>query len=554
MAMTKAAPGAARAMRAHMPRAAAPQEIPAGADLDHPSLYFNQELGWLDFNWRVIYEARDERTPLLERVRYVAIGASNLDEFFQKRVGGLKRQEAAGVVAPSRDGRAPADQLALIRDASRTMHSSLTALWESELRPLLRHAGIRISSYEELSAAARRELDRRFAEHIYPILTPLAVDPGHPFPFISNLSLSLAVLMRDRERGSLHFARVKVPTGQGRWLRVGHATKGIQLVAVEAVIRQNIGALFPGMDLVSVDPFRVTRNADIRRDDEEAEDLVAMISEELRERRFAPVVRLEVDRGMSRQVRDLLLRELELDEEDVYEVDGLLGLSDCAELAELERPEHRFSAWEPVVPPAFQRLGEAEDERNVFDVIRGGDHLVHHPYDSFASTVLRLLEEAAEDPNVVAIKQTLYRTSDNSPVVRALMRAAERGKQVAVLVELTARFEEARNIGWAQVLENAGVHVTYGADRAQDAREGASRRTLGGRRAAAVLPRRHGELPCPYGAALQRRGAAHGRSRDRGGRHQPLPLPHRARAGPAVPRRGGRAARHALPVPGPHPA
>jgi polyphosphate kinase len=446
-----------------MPRAVAPQHLPPGADLDHPALYFNQELGWLDFNWRVLYQAREERIPLLERVRFVAIACGNLDEFFQKRVGGLKRQEAAGVITPSRDGRPPSDQLLLIRDAARAMQVSMTAVWESELRPRLAdEADVLISEYADLDDEQRTAADRHFRDHIYPILTPLAVDPGHPFPFISNLSVSLAVLIRHPKRGTLHFARLKIPTGLGRWLRVSDTRHRHHFVPVEEVIRHNAGQLFRGMEIASVDVFRVTRNADVRRDDEEAEDLVAVIAEELRERRFAPVVRLEVHQKMSRQVRDLLLRELELTDEDVYEVDGLLGLADCVHLAGLEMPEHHFSPWEPAVPDAFHHADDPSDERSIFDILRSGDCLVHHPYDSFAATVLRLVEEAADDPDVAAIKQTLYRTSENSPIVRALMRAADHGKQVAVLVELKARFEEARNIEWAQVLDDAGVHVTYG--------------------------------------------------------------------------------------------
>jgi len=445
-----------------LPRAVAPQPVPAGADLDHPSLYFNQELGWLDFNWRVLFQARDERIPLLERVRFVAIACGNLDEFFQKRVGGLKRQEAAGVTTPSHDGRPPSVQLQLIRDTARAMHGSTLSIWGGELAPRLREVGVVVSRWEELDDPQRRALRDYFLDHIYPVLTPLAVDPGHPFPFISNLSLSLAVLMRHPERGTVHFARVKVPGGAGRWHPVPHPAHPHHFVPMEEVIRHNIGELFRGMEILSVDVFRVTRNADVRRDDEEAEDLLALISEELRERRFAPVVRMEVEHSMAREMRELLMRELELRPDDLYEGDGFLGLADCAALADLEIPEHRFAPWEPVVPEPFKHPGESQEERNIFTVIRRGDVLVHHPYDSFAATVQRLVEEAADDPDVVAIKQTLYRTSENSPIVGALKRAAEQGKQVAVLVEVKARFDEAKNIEWAQTLEDAGVHVTYG--------------------------------------------------------------------------------------------
>lgn len=441
-----------------LPRAVAPQPIPAGAGLDHPSLYFNRELGGLDFNWRVLHQARNPEYPLLERVRFVAIAAGNLDEFFQKRVGGLKRQTAAGVLYLSSDGRAPADQIRLIRDAASTLHRAVTAVWEEELRPLLHEqAHVTVSRYTDLEPRQQAELDRHFREQLYPVLTPLAVDPGHPFPFISNLSLSLAVLLRHPGRGALSFARLKVPTHHGRWLRIPAEPGHCHFVPLEDVIAHNVGDLFRGMEIVSVHPFRITRNADVSRDGEEAEDLLAMISEELRERRFAPVVRLEVNRDMPPDVRQLLLRELELDPEDVFEVAGMLDLADCAELADLDLPELRFEPWEPVVPAPLH-----DKEESIFAALRRDDILVHHPYESFGASVQRLVEEAAVDPHVVAIKQTLYRTSPASPVVQALLRAAESGKQVAVLIEVKARFDEANNIEWAQILEDAGVHVAYG--------------------------------------------------------------------------------------------
>jgi polyphosphate kinase len=446
-----------------VPRAVVPMPVPEGAELDHPSLYFNRELSWLDFNWRVLAQARDPRVPLLERVRFVAITCANLDEFFQKRVGGLKQQEAAGVLSLSRDGRAPAEQLQLIRGAAGLMHQVLTETWEKELKPVLRReAEVVVSGWTELRAPQKLALGRWFREQIYPVLTPLAVDPGHPFPFISNLSLSLAVLMRHAARGTAHFARIKIPTGNGRWVRVEGGFARHHFVPVEQVIQANVAELFPGMEVLSVHPFRITRSAATGRDEEGAEDLLEVISEELRERRFAPVVRLEVDRAMPPEVRELLVRELELGPDDTYEAEGLIAPADLMEIAELDLPEHRFLAWEPVVPEPFQHEGETEDERNVFAIIRRGDVLLHHPYDSFSASVQRLVEEAADDPAVLAIKQTLYRTGANSPIVKALLRAAERGKQVAVLVEVSARFDEANNLQWAEVLEDAGVHVTYG--------------------------------------------------------------------------------------------
>jgi polyphosphate kinase len=457
------AAAAAAATRPMLPRAVVPQQVPAGAPLDHPTLYFNRELGWLDFNWRVLYQALDAALPLLERVRFLSIAYTNLDEFFQKRVGGLKRQQAAGVQRLSRDGRAPSAQLEMIRSAVLVMNHTLSQVWERELRPALREqADMVVADYTALGEHERRTLDTHFREHIYPVLTPLAVDPGHPFPFISDLSLSLALLLRHPVRGSVHFARVKVPTSQGRWVQVPNGTHAVHVVAIEDLIRHNVGALFRGMEVLAAHAFRVTRNADVRRAVEEADDLLAMISEEVRERRFAPVVRLEVEDRMPAQLRELLLRELELVPQDLYDVAGLLDPGDCAELAALGPREHAFEPWEPVVPAALQHEGETDEAHDIFAILRAGSLLVHHPYESFAASAQRLVEEAAADPAVVAIKQTLYRTSEDSPVVSALIRAAERGKQVAVLVEVSARFDEANNIEWAERLEDAGVHVTYG--------------------------------------------------------------------------------------------
>jgi polyphosphate kinase len=446
-----------------LPRAVQPQAVPPGAPLDHPALYFNRELGLLDFNWRVLAQARDPRVPLLERVRFLAITSGNLDEFFQKRVGGLKRQVAAGVQTPSLDGRGPGDQLGLIADAAAEMYAAITYAWEQELCALLRDdADVVVSDWPELDGAQQKELNRYFRENIYPVLTPLAVDPGHPFPFISNLSLSLAVLMRHSARNTMHFARLKVPTNQGRWVPVPSSPHRHHVVPVEQVIQANVAQLFPGMEIVAASTFRVTRNADVDRDDDEAEDLLEMISEELRERRFAPVVRLEVERGMPEEVRDLLVREMELEPADVYEAANLVDHADCMSIAEVDIPALKYEPWEPIVPELLSHEGETEDEKNVFAILRRHDVLVHHPYESFTGSVQRLLDEAAADPKVLAIKMTLYRTGGQSPVVQALLRAAERGKQVAVLVELSARFDEANNIAGAEQMEDAGVHVTYG--------------------------------------------------------------------------------------------
>ena len=446
-----------------LPRAVQPQAVPPGAPLDHPALYFNRELGLLDFNWRVLAQARDPRVPLLERVRFLAITSGNLDEFFQKRVGGLKRQVAAGVQTPSLDGRGPGEQLSLIAAAAAEMYAAITYAWEQELSPLLRdEADVVVSDWPELDGHQQKELNRYFRENIYPVLTPLAVDPGHPFPFISNLSLSLAVLMRHAARNTMHFARLKVPTNQGRWVPVPNSPHRHHVVPVEQVIQANVAELFPGMEIVTASAFRVTRNADVDRDDDEAEDLLEMISEELRERRFAPVVRLEVERGMPVEVRDLLVREMELEPGDVYEAANLVDHADAMSVAEVDLPALKYEPWEPVIPEPLSHEGETEDEKNIFAILRRHDVLVHHPYESFTGSVQRLLDEAAGDPKVLAIKMTLYRTGVQSPVVQALLRAAERGKQVAVLVELSARFDEANNIAGAEQMEDAGVHVTYG--------------------------------------------------------------------------------------------
>ncbi|MEX1054437.1 MAG: polyphosphate kinase 1, partial [Rhodothermales bacterium] len=433
---------------------------PKRASLDHPHLFFNRELSWLDFNWRVLHQAIDSRTPLLERVRFLSITSGNLDEFFRKRVGGLKRQAAAGVRALSPDGRSPQQQLALIRTAVLPMYTTMSRLWVETLRPQLAEvAGIHLVSYKELSSRQTEQLHRYFQENIFPILTPLAVDPGHPFPFISNLSLSLAVMLRHPTRGTEHFARLKVPTARGRWVPLDEPH---HYVPLEQVIANNLHELFRGMVVEHAHAFQITRNADIRRNEEEADDLTEMMSDELRERRFAPVVRLEVEAAMPERIRRLLMRELSLTPEDVYDSDGLIDHSDCDFFADLDFPEFKFERWEPVVPPRLLFEGETKDEPDIFAIIRNGPILIHHPYESFRASVQRFVEEAAEDEHVIAIKQTLYRTSEESPIVEALMRAAERGKQVAVLVEVKARFDEENNIEWGQMLEKSGVHVTYG--------------------------------------------------------------------------------------------
>ncbi|MDR8393221.1 polyphosphate kinase 1 [Aliifodinibius sp. S!AR15-10] len=446
-----------------IPTAVEAQDIPEGTSNVHPSLYLNRELGWMDFNWRVLYQAMDPRTPLLERVRFLGITASNLDEFIQKRVGGLKRQEAAGVDDLSPDGRTPETQIELLQRKINEMQQKMAEVWNHELQPLLKEeASIQITDYAELDSEQQNNLDEYFLDHIYPTLTPLAVDPGHPFPFISNLSLSLAVKLKKPNRQAFNFARVKIPTNQPRLLRVAGGSTAYHYVPIEEVIRKNIGKLFPGMKIESTCLFRVTRNADLRRNEEEAEDLLAMISEELRERRFAEVVRLEIENNVDPEVEKLLKNEIRLEDSDIQHVEGLLDLTMCFSIANLNIPGKRYEKWNPPIPKPLYHEGETEQEQNIFDIIRKGDILVHHPYESFSSSVQRLIEEAANDPDVLAIKQTLYRTSDDSPIVKSLIKAAEQGKQVAVLVEVKARFDEASNIEWGKMLENAGVHVAYG--------------------------------------------------------------------------------------------
>jgi polyphosphate kinase len=448
-----------------IPRAVDPQPVPEDATLSHPSLYFNMELSWIDFNWRVLHLALDERTPLLERVRFVAITASNLDEFVQKRIGGLKRQEAAGVRKLSPDGRTPTQQLHLLKAAIAQMVDTMTSTWENDLKPLLtEQADIHICNYDDLTPSQKETMHRYFENEIYPILTPLTVDPGHPFPFISNLTLSLAIGLRHPDQDSLHFARIKIPTNQPRFLPVLDEDGQLPsyFLPIEQLVARHVDQIFKGLEIVSVYPFRVTRNADVGQDQEEATDLLSMISSELRERRFASVVRLEVGKDMPDINRQLLLRELGLSRDDIYEVDGMLDLTSCFQIVDLNLPELKHVPWSPVIPERLVHEGETKDTQNMFAIIRQGDVLVHHPYESFTASVQQLIEEAAADDRVLAIKQTLYRTSDESPIVKALVQAAERGKQVAVLVEVKARFDEANNIEWARMLERSGVHVAYG--------------------------------------------------------------------------------------------
>ncbi|MBX3001894.1 MAG: polyphosphate kinase 1 [Caldilineaceae bacterium] len=428
-------------------------------ELSTSPLMYNREISWLDFNWRVLYEALDERNPLLERLKFLAITASNLDEFFRKRVGGLKRQQAAGMANLTSQGLSPDFQIRVISQAIHRMVRCQSDCLLDQVLPALRAEGMRICDYGEINDEGRTQLQTFFHREIYPILTPLAVDPGHPFPFISNLSLNLAVELFDPISGETHFARIKVPPNRARWISVGDQ---FEFVPLEQIMIQHLGELFGGMEIVSAHPFRVTRNADMARNEEEADDLLEMISEEVRERRFAPIVRLEVVDQMPEHLRQILMVEMGLSQSDVYEIRGPLGLADLFSLADANLPHLKYEPWTPQSHPAFAGLTKKSRPADIFAIIRKGDVLVHHPYHSFATSTQAFLEAASRDPQVLAIKQTLYRTSSDSPIVKALIAAAERGKQVAVLVELKARFDEERNIEWARTLEDAGVHVAYG--------------------------------------------------------------------------------------------
>lgn len=421
---------------------------------DDPARFLAREIQWLAFNDRVLHQACDESLPLLERVRFLAIFANNQDEFFMKRVGGLRRQVAAGVPLVAHEGVGPAKLLADIRERVIPLMKRKAACYREQLLPQLRAIGVHLLDYTDLTKAERAQADDWYRRNVFPILTPLAVDPGHRFPFISNLSVSLGVMLRRPGEAEHLFARVKVPETMPQWYRVGD---GLRFVLLQDIIEHNLDDLFPGMEIERVMPFRVTRNADVDQDNEDAEDLLAEIQEQLRERRFAPVVRLQIGRKPNKRLMQFLCEEMEILPEDIYEIDGLLNYRSLEEIASLSLAEHRYARWTPIVPARL-----VDEEQDIFSVIRKGDVLVHHPYESFDASVERFIIEAASDPKVLCIKQALYRTSDDSPFIPELIRAAESGKQVAVLVEVRARFDEARNILWARKLEDAGVHVAYG--------------------------------------------------------------------------------------------
>nr|VFK42223.1 MAG: polyphosphate kinase [Candidatus Kentron sp. SD]VFK48302.1 MAG: polyphosphate kinase [Candidatus Kentron sp. SD]VFK79721.1 MAG: polyphosphate kinase [Candidatus Kentron sp. SD] len=426
-------------------------------DLNSPELYLNRELTWINFNRRVLHEAGDQRTPLLERVKFLAIVSSNVDEFFMKRIGGLKQQLAAGLQRPTVDGRTPARQITECHAQTRDIRLQREEIYRALIEQLTEH-DIHLVKYRTLDEHQQTKLREHFIRSIFPLVTPLAMDPGHPFPFISNLAINLLVTLRYPGGTGIYMARVKVPLIKGvapRFLRVGEKNT---FVTLDDVMASNLDLLFPGMEIESCDLFRVTRNANVEMDEEAADDLLEMIQSELRERHFAPIVRLEVMPGMNPMLRGMLTAELGLDADtDVFEVEGMLAMRDLFEITMLDVPELHDAPHRPI---DHTRL--AHNRQNIFHIIRKNPLLLQHPYESFTTSVERFLRTASHDPKVLAIKMTLYRTSSSGNIITSLIEAAQNGKQVAVLVELKARFDEAANIRWARRLEQAGIHVTYG--------------------------------------------------------------------------------------------
>jgi polyphosphate kinase len=430
-------------------------DAPTAPDLADPDLYINRELSWLDFNDRVLALARDLRVPLLERCKFLAIFSSNLDEFFMVRVAAVQDALEAGR-RPSTPDQLPREEvLDRIAERVRDLTVEQTRIWHEEIVPALAEGGIEMVGFGELDAVDRREVDEQFDREVYPVLTPLAVGPGLPFPYISGLSLNLGLRVRDPVKGETRFARIKVPPRLPRFLPVD----GRRWVRLEDVIRSHVGRLFPGMEVLDTSLFRVTRDADFSISDE-SDDLLGAVEAQLRRRRFGHVVRLEVEQDAPEGLVEELIQALEVGERDTFRIAPPLDFTSLWALATMDRPELRDTAWEPRTQP---RLRPEEGEKlDIFAVIRAGDVLVHHPYDDFHTSVERFVEQAVQDPNVLAIKQTVYRTSGDSPIVPALMRAAEQGKQTVCLVEVQARFDEERNIQWARALERSGVHVVYG--------------------------------------------------------------------------------------------
>jgi polyphosphate kinase len=430
-------------------------------DLSSPEYYLNRELSELAYQKRVLAEGLDDRNPPLERARFLAYVTKNTDEYFMKRVGGLKQQVEAGVTETTADGRTPREQWEEVLAAARPLFDDQTECWETDLRPALAEAGVTVHDYGDLSASVRADLRDYFEESILPTLTPLAFDPAHPFPFISNLSLSLAVLSRDETGEDVTFTRIKVPQNQPRFVEVPEETAGF--VLLEDVIEANLDALLPGLDIIDVSKFRVTRNAEVRRDEEVAEDLIDMIEEVLEQRRFATVVRLEVAADMPDRSLEVLKEQLEVSDAEVYSREGPIDFRDLFELTDLDRSDLKLPSWTPQPHPRLVGgVDSLEEPTDIFAEIRRGELLVHHPYHTFEGTIQRFLDAAANDPKVLAVKAAIYRTASDSQVIQRLIDAADNGKQVAVMVELKARFDEQNNLEWVRRLEEEGIHVAYG--------------------------------------------------------------------------------------------
>src|SRR5215212_4113748 len=450
-----------------VPGDSAPEAPPAATapTVDNPlpeERYLNRELSWLDFNARVLALAADTSLPLLERAKFLAIFSSNLDEFYMVRVAGLKRRDEMGLSVRSADGLSPREQLRRINERTQQIADRHAHVFLDSVRPALADEGIVIVTWSELNDAERGRLSTYFHEQVFPVLTPLAVDPAHPFPFVSGLSLNLAITVKHPDDGGQHFARIKVPDNVDRFVELTPregSSLVVRFLPMEELIAAFLPVLFPGLEIVEHHAFRITRNADFEVEEDRDEDLLQALERELARRRFGSPVRLEVSDGMTESMLELLWRELDVAPGNVIEVPGLRDLSSLWQVYGVDRPALKDPPFVPATPPAF---GERETPKSIFSTLRDGDVLVHHPYDSFSTSVQRFIEQAAADPNVLAIKQTLYRTSGDSPIVNALIDAAAAGKQVVALVEIKARFDEQANIKWARALEQAGVHVAYG--------------------------------------------------------------------------------------------
>ncbi|MDN3442960.1 RNA degradosome polyphosphate kinase [Microbacterium sp. APC 3901] len=423
--------------------------------------YHDRELSWLAFNQRVLELAEDPSLPELERANFLAIFASNLDEFFMVRVAGLKRRIVTGLAVPTNIGRSPADALADIAREAHALQLRHADAWKSLVRPALAESGIEITEWSELTDEERSKLSDYFGAQVFPVLMPLAVDPAHPFPYISGLSLNLAIRIRNARTGRQEFARLKVPPMLPRFVEVPGSGEIKRFLTLEELIANHLGDLFPGMEVLDHHAFRLTRNEDVEIEEDESENLIQALEAELLRRRFGPPIRLEITDDMDEVTMDLLVRELEITDQEIYRLPGPLDLRGLFDLSRIDRPDLRYPPHLPTTAVAFQPTG-SNTRADIFKAIRKSDVLVHHPYESFTTSVVSFLEQAARDPHVLAIKQTLYRTSGDSPIVEALINAAEAGKQVLALVEVKARFDEANNIVWARKLEKAGVHVVYG--------------------------------------------------------------------------------------------